>query len=214
MMNYYELFNAIKDTDAKRILLENLKEAFSENCNAMQANNTTRKQAQKSYFSNKNIHTDKDIGGLFTDGVSILNLPSEKNEHGTKCNVKDRAIEAIKDKQPAGVLYEYIRRSIAVAKSLGWKPKDGKYVIEINGAWYDMTLVYRLYSCIADKKGCEVYQKQINPSCTYLILRTQYGIAIILPLNVKDGGDKNYDCSFNHFVEVSNYCKRGFFAIL
>lgn len=203
MMNYYELISAIKDMDAKKILFENLNENFSENYKAIHANNTTRKQAQKSYFSSKNIHTDKDVSGLFTDGVSILNLPSEKNEHGTKCNIKDRAMEAIKDKRPSGLCYDYIECSIAVAKSLGWKPKDGKYVIEINGAWYDMTLVYKLYSCIADKECCEVYQKQITPSCTYLLLRTKYGLAIILPLNVKDGGDKNYDCSFKHFVEVS-----------
>jgi hypothetical protein len=201
MMNYYELFNAIKDTDAKMVLLQNFKEAFAENYKAMQANNTTRKQARKSYFSDEYIRTDKDVKGVYTNGTSILVLNDEINEYGKECHIAEHATEVLKGAQEEE--FCHIKASIAVARSLGWKPNDTKYLIEIDGAWYNLSLVYKLYSCIAvsDKDGyMTVKQKKIDNRITDLILQTQYGTAIILP--VLNHCNKDYDCSYNHFVEV------------
>lgn len=205
MKNYYELLKLIDDASVKRILSNDFNNDYVENYGKIQINNSTRKQARKAYFNKKYIRTDTDIKGLYCTPETILNIPEETEKHGTDCTIKTQALKMLKNRKPVDC---YIRESIAIAKTIGWKPstnytKDKPYHININGSCYDISLVYDVFMAIADKKtdgGCTVEQSEVENGKSALILSSKYGLAVVLPTTLNLNPD--YDCNFKHYIET------------
>jgi len=192
-MNYYEIMELVKN-QIDFATYETLKNDFNDRFNAelrkIQINNTTRKNAIKSYLAHDNIMQDNKYNNqlVFSDGVSVLNIIStpenmktyEAEKKSDKC--ADYMLEAFKTMRPTDT--PYIWESVAVARALGWTPNTTDYLIEIDGNYYNFSLVYSLWGCIADKNNANSIDCMLCDAGKRksLLMRSKYGCALLLPV--------------------------------
>lgn len=209
-MNYYEIMELVK-TQIDFATYETLKNDFNDRFNAelkkIQINNTTRKNAIKSYLNHVNIMQDKITNQLvFTDGVSILNIASNPEnmkayEAEKKCEkCADYLLEAFKTMRPTDTAY--IWESVAVARALGWTPNTTDYLIEIDGNYYNFSLVYSLWACIADKNSANSVDCMLCDAGNRksLLMRSKYGCALLLPV-ARDALHITKNVSFRAYMD-------------
>lgn len=211
-MNYFSLMALLKnqiDYSTYYTLKEDFNGKFNEELKKIQINNTTRKNAVKSYLTHDRIMQDVSKGEnmiIFSDGVSVLNIlstPDNKTfstEHkNDKC--ADYMLEAFKTMKPTD--NEYILESVAVARAMGWTPNTTDYFINIDGNIYNFSLIYSLWNCIADKNnangGCDCYLCDAGNRKS-LLMRSKYGIALVLPV-ARDAIPDNANVGFKHYID-------------
>lgn len=217
MKNYYELIKMLKnqvDINVLQTLKEDFNNDFCEELGKIQINNTTRKNAIKSYLNKENILQDNKYSNqlVFSDGYSILNIvsnPKTAEIFSADKKTDKMADIIIKSFQGMKPCEKYIKDSIAVARMLGWKPgtTDTKnpFIIEIEGNIYNFSLVYSLFSCIADNNnafgGVDCFLCNMeNNSKKSLLIRSKYGVALILP-TVFDNFNPCKNVDFNAYID-------------
>lgn len=210
-MNYYEMMELVKnqiDFTTYTTLKNDFNNKFNTELKKIQINNTTRKNAIKSYLTHSNIMQDIKYSNqlVFTDGVSVLNIASNPENMKTyeaekKCEkCANYLLEAFKTMHPTNTAY--IWESVAVARALGWAPNTTDYLIEIDGNYYNFSLVYSLWGCIADKNNaysvdCMLCDAGKRKS---LLMRSKYGCALLLPV-ARDALHITKNVSFRAYID-------------
>lgn len=226
MLNYYELIKLIgvENVDAVEVIRESFRNDWISTFSSIQINKTTRKNAVKAYSGRENFMMDENTKGLYCDGVSIL-YTSEDAAYTTSktTDISKFMKEFLQNKKPTEV---HMKESYAIAKNLGWSAgsvnKDKPYYIEIEGNFFNFSLVWSLFSCIADnsnKYNPVTVEIQTNkkPGNNALIMSSKYGIAVVLPFCTGDHGSYTaHNVDFTYYMESENeldsffieYCKK------
>jgi len=213
MLNYYELLNVIgiENIDAVSAIREAFNADFRKAYKSIQINKTTRKNAILAYSKHDNFLQDNEMQGLYCDGVSILNTTDHIITTTKTADIKKFVSESLPNRKPVDL---HIKESIAVARAMGWTPgatnKEKPYYIEIDGNYYNFTLVYNLFTCIAD--NTEKYYQVRTELCTdkrpgqnMLFLSSKYGCAFILPFNAGVNGFYSANnVNFDYYMETEN----------
>lgn len=203
MKNYYELINmfGFDNISAIQDLTEDFKEDFSANFHGLQFNKTTREKACKKYTSD--AMQDKALPEVFSDGHSIISIPGFTADKAKKFNIGEQLINFFKNQKPVDL---YIKESVAVARSIGWKSGTSGYFLNVDGNIFNFDLVYKVFSCIADPDTSKLSEYcYLVPFCKAygLLIRTQYGIGVILPINAT-ACDETHNVNFKRFTDVLN----------
>lgn len=215
MLNFYELLRTfgLENTDAVNALMESFHSDWINTYNGIQVNKTTRKNAVASYTKHDNFMMDNDVKGLYTDGVTFLSLPASDAVYTSSktCDIAKNILPLLKTMKPVSF---HVKESYAVAKNIGWNAgtlnKDKPYFIEIEGNYYNFSLVWSMFSCIADNSNkwnpVEVKVCTENkPGTNMLILQSKYGMTGILPFYVGDRGCYNaHNVDYNYYSETIN----------
>ena len=165
-------------------LIYDIRTEIIDTAGALRHNNSTRKQAAKSYIGSTPDHLAKQQepgNGLYTDGHTAISL-AVKGAHYKEEGLAKTILDIIKDRKPAD-LRDSFDYSIATAKVNGWRQGDTDHYIMVEGHYYNLSLIAKVYNCIADNKqynGCRV-EIQTEGKHPALILSTNYGIGIVLP---------------------------------
>lgn len=214
MLNYYELLKVVglENMDAVTAIRESFNADFRREYSKIQINKTTRKNAIIAYSKHDNFMQDNEMQGLYCDGVSILNTTGEPIITTTKrADIKKFVSESLPNRKPVDL---HIKETIAIARAMGWTPgatnKEKPYYIEIDDNYYNFTLVYNLFTCIADNSN-KYYPVKVElctdkePGRNMLFLSSKYGCAFILPFNAGVNGVYSANnVNFNYYMETEN----------
>lgn len=203
MKNYYELINlfGFDNISAIQELTEDFKDDFAENFHALSFNKSTRRAAVEKYA--KNAMQDEKLPEILSDSISVIAIPSYSANISRKTQISEQFTNFFKNQKPVDL---YLKESVAVARSIGWKPGADGYILNVDGNIYNWNLVYNVFSCIADpditKLSEQCYLTPFNNS-NGLIIRTNFGIGFVLPINASKCNEcKNVN--FKHFTEIIN----------
>lgn len=206
MLNYYELLDLINTdemTDNDYTLLTTLRESFNKDfVDNLKTIKTTPSSVKQGVTAFMKICKFKDAKnpGLYVTDCQVLSLSAAcKDDDGIKennlSNIVNDFITA--EKKPCDI---YLKESIAVAKSLGYKYGDSNYKIEIDGNYYVLDRLYEIFRCLGD--NCE-YCKVIlgaKQGRQPLLLQGNNSFGVVLPVLVS-AIPKKYDCTFKHYIE-------------
>lgn len=208
-MNYYNLLNMIKNEisiDNLQAIRQDFNGHFLDELKKININNTTRKNAIKKYLASDTILQDDKYKGqaVFSNGYSILNIVNGAGytaERKTQ-SISDVLLKAFKGMKPTDG--EYIKESCAVARCLGWTPNNKDFFIDFEGFYFNFSLVWDVFSCIADNKnvygGCDAFLCDMENGRKSLLLRSKYGIGYILPV-VMDACHISKNANYKKYVE-------------
>ena len=210
MLNYYELIKLIgvnaDNISTIQVLQESFNEDFRTAFDKISINKTTRNNAIKSYAGLSGLMADKEHSYLYGTGATIfystsVNFPAVWDDEKKQADFATPFLSLLKNQKPQD---EYIKESGAVARALGWTPTGAKkYYIEIDGNTFDFSLVWSMFSMIADNNnkrgGCDVYTCDMDGRHKALLLKSKYGTAVILPFcNTKAPA---FNVSFLNYIE-------------
>lgn len=208
MLNYYELLDLINTdemTDNEYNLLTALRESFNNDfADNLKTIKTTPSSVKQGVTAFMKICKFKDAKnpGLYVTDCQILSLSAAcKDDNGIKENNLSNIVNGFitAEKKPCDI---YLKESIAVAKSLGYKYGDKNYMVEVDGNFYAMDRLYEVFRCLGS--DCEYgelltsdyYKKGRQP----LMIKGKNSFAIVLPV-IRTAIDKKYDCTFKHYIE-------------
>ena len=207
MLNYYELLNLINTdemtSNEKNIvsaIRDDFRNDFADNCKNIKSTAYTVKQGIDAFIKHCKFK-DETIKGLYCTDCQILSVTAACNDDGVKTNNLSNLVKPFLDsnKTPCDL---YLKESLAVAKSLGYKYGDKDYMVEVDGNFYAMDRLYEVFRCLGS--DCEYgelltsdyYKKGRQP----LMIKGKNSFAIVLPV-IRTAIDKKYDCTFNHYID-------------
>lgn len=187
MKNFIELYKILRnhtDMETLSFLVNDYHQEITDTLMEIKHNNTTRKAAVDSYkkiCQASNVKQDIE-NGIMCEGHSAVSLAVKSPKYYEECPAFKFLLETIKsDKKPV-CLKDSIDYSIATAKVNGWKMGDTDFLIRVGDNKYNLSLVARIFNMIADPKNyndCDLFL--CGQDNKVLMLRTQYGIGIVLP---------------------------------
>ena len=190
MKNFIELYKVLDghtDDETLEYLIFNYLQDVVEKAQEIKHNKTTRESALNSYkkvCENKGVRIDPD-NGIYCDGHTALSLNVNHPAYDETLPAFKCLHDVIKSNRKPEPLRDSINYAIAAAKVNGWKMGDNNYYITVGKATYNLSLVARIFNCIADNKtfnDCNIEQViSDNPQNAILVLRSRYGFGIILP---------------------------------
>lgn len=208
MLNYYELLDLINTdemTDNDYTLLTALRESFNNDfVDNLKTIKTTPSSVKQGITAFMKICKFKDAKnpGLYVTDCQVLSLSAAcKDDNGVKTADLTKTIETLlsANKKPCDI---YLKESIAVAKSLGYKYGDNDFMVEVDGNFYAVDRLYEIFRCLGnDCQYCQLltsdYYKQGRQP---LLLSGKDSFGVILPV-IRNNLPKKYDCTFKHYVE-------------
>ena len=151
----------------------------------------------------KTLCKTKKLPEILSDSVSVIAIPSYSANISRKIKISEQFTNFFKNQKPVDL---YLKESVAVARSIGWKAGADGYILNVDGNIYNWNLVYNVFSCIADpdttKLSEQCYLTPFNNS-NGLIIRTNYGIGFVLPIYASKCNEFK-DVNFKHFTETIN----------
>ena len=196
--NFFELYKVLeKHTDEETLsyLIYNYYQEVIDEAQKIKHNNTTRAAALKSYVSECNangLKPDPD-NGLYCEGHTAVNIPVKGAKYDDNNTIVKCFMDFLKGARCPVDFRDTIDYAIATAKCNGWRLGDTNFYIKINGAYYNLSLVARVYNCIADPKnninGVRIEQdiNENKPHYAKLLLSSKYGLGLVLPFNSECG---------------------------
>ena len=187
-MKLFEIFRTInKHTDAETLsyLLYQARKEIIETAETLKHNKTTREAAVKSYINNTPDNLAKvqePENGLYCEGHTAISLPVKGASYDKEKGIAKMILDTFQNKKPVD-LRDSFDYSIAAAKVNGWRLGDIDHYIVVGGHYYNLSLIARVYNCIADNKtrnGCRLEIETGKPHPA-LIMSTTCGIGIVLP---------------------------------
>lgn len=187
-MKIFEVLRTIKDhtdTDTMAKLIYDTRQEIIETAGTLKHNKSTREAAIKAYSNNTPDNLAKmqePENGLYTEGHTAISIPVKGAKYDGEKGIAKMMLDIIKNKKPTD-LRDSFDYSIAAAKVNGWRLGDTDHYIMVEGHYYNLSLIARVYNCIADNKtynGCRL-EIQTDAKHPALIMSTQYGIGIVLP---------------------------------
>lgn len=208
MLNYYELLDLINTdemTDNDYNLLTALRESFNNDfVDNLKGIKTTPYSVKQGITAFMKICKFKDTKnpGLYVTVCQVLSLSAAcKDDDGIKENNLSNIVNGFltAEKKPCEI---YLKESIAVAKSLGYKYGDNDFMVEVDGNFYAVDRLYEIFRCLGDNcEYCQLltsdYYKQGRQP---LLLQGDNSFGVILPVIVS-AIPKKYDCTFKHYIE-------------
>ena len=182
-MNFINMMEILKNQinfDTYRILYDDFMESYSAEYRKLRPCKSVSDRAIKKYISGVRYKDDNNTG-IYTDGVTILMIghdiqDAEKNT--TSKNLRELITGMWKNKKPVDC---YFMDSIALYKAMK-KQEDKKYLLCIDGHYYDAALITQMMECIATSK--EQYIRAEICENGALLIQQKY-MAMILPVNTK-----------------------------
>jgi len=208
MLNYYELMNVI-DINNHYAIYE-INNAFSndigEAVKTIKGTAKTREEAFKKYSLGADFSRDSKTPGLYGTHTTVFYNPAITPETIFVNDYSDYFLAMIQNQTPVDV---DLQGAAALAKCLGYRAGNSKYVINIGGTIFSWDLVSTIYSMVADIKGvvdhtaCYLSDggdgKYSLKDLRTLIIKSKYATGIILPICYKAPG--TIDVSFERYMD-------------
>lgn len=211
MYNYYELLDMINlnEMTAEKAsfisaLRNEFRNDFADNCKAIKTTAYATKQGRESFIKNAK-HKDTTIKGLYCTDCQILSINDNLKDDGVHeldlSNIIKGFLSA--EKKPCDL---YLKESLAVAKSLGYKYGDKNYMVEVDGNFYAMDRLYEVFRCLGS--NCEygqilTYNKECHTDIRQgrqpLMIQGNNCFSVVLPVLITSINRK-YDCTYKHYI--------------
>ena len=187
MKNFIELMRTLEnhtDDETLAALIMEYNADVIETAQGLRHNNTTRKNAVKSYSIPENLKKIQDHeNGLYCDGVSAVSLARTAPKYDENNSIFKVFKDTLKKTRRPADIRDSFDYAIAAAKCNGWRQGNADHIIRIDGHIYNISLIARVYNCIADNKefnGCRV--ELTDDRHPVLVLSSRYGLGIVLPV--------------------------------
>lgn len=187
MKNFIKLLQTIENHTDDETLAFIIMDHYADIRNAAQNiynNNTTRKNAVKGYGIPERLKDIQDHdNGLYCDGCTAVSLAMTRPQYDENNTIYKMFKEQFQKKRRPVSLRDSFDYSIAAARCNGWRQGDTDHIIRIEGHIYNLSLVAKVYKCIADNKevnGCRI--EITDDRHPIMILSSRYGVGVVLPI--------------------------------
>lgn len=186
MKNFIELYKVLEghtDEETLSYLIYDHMQKIIDKVQEIRHNKSTRAAALKSYIKTVGSIKQDEENGIFCDGKTALSIACKVSKYDETAPGFKPIMEVIKSERKPAPLRDSISYAIASARVNGWKQGDTDHYIRVGEAYYNLSLVAKVFNCIADPKNfneCDIEQT-INDNKSILMLRTRYGVGIVLP---------------------------------
>ena len=153
----------------------------------------------KAYFTNGHciVYTTEGIGNIPTWTEADGNFLTNIEQYFTTSNETEKFIINIRD-----VAAKFKAKGYKFTKARvngGNSAHIDYYIYKIKDSYFNYALIDYAYSIIDDGAEATVYLKQYTLSgLNGLLITTSIGAAYILPIKVKEGGEKGLSCLIKH----------------
>lgn len=186
MKNFIELYKVLEghtDEETLSYLIYDHQHEITDKAQEIRHNKSTRAAALKSYIKTVGSLRQDEENGIYCDGKTALSIACKVSKYDETAPGFKPIMEVIKSGRKPATLRDSITYAIASARVNGWKQGDTDHYIRVGEAYYNLSLVAKVFNCIADTKSyneCDIEQT-INGDKSIIMMRTRYGIGIVLP---------------------------------
>jgi hypothetical protein len=212
MKNFYDLFKLLEkeNPEVLKVLLDDFMEDWRSNLKNIHLGKAERKKNLENFVSANNSDVNN-FKGLYASPYYILYTEEKTSAQAAKKVDLQKPLKEFfgSEKVPVDMMDYNFYDSLSRAKCLGYKLGSTDYYLNIDGFYYNFSLIHEIFNIIGHTPKNNTYGEGITYNLVFperdkkhplLMIITQFGTAFLLPTTIP----AKYEISWKTFKEIDS----------